>query len=100
MDRHVVAMTPSQSDAASAAPARAHIVRGWDHGASAAVAAAAMPRSPCRRRADTARRPVLYVPGQCGAYWLKSSSSDDSLTDIIYGGGGEGRGEGGGGRVA
>jgi hypothetical protein len=35
------------------------------HGASAAVTAAAMPRSPRRRRADMARRKVLYVPGQC-----------------------------------
>jgi len=30
-----------------------------------------------------------------GAYWLKSSSPDDSLTDIVYGGGGEGQGKGG-----
>ena len=29
------------------------------------VAAAAMPRSPRWRRADTARRLVLYFPGQC-----------------------------------
>ena len=64
MDRHVV-MTLSQSDAASAAPARAHLVGGRAHGASAAVAAAAMPRSPRRRHADMARRPVLCVPGQC-----------------------------------
>ena len=64
MDRHV-AMTPSRSDAASAAPARAHLVGGWAHGTSAAVAAAAMPGSPRWRRANTARRPVLYVPGQC-----------------------------------
>jgi hypothetical protein len=36
-----------------------------------------------------------------GSYWLKSSLSDDLLTDIVYGGGGGGgaaggRGEGGG----
>ena len=64
MDLHV-AMTPSRSDGVSAAPTRAHLLRGWAHGASAAVAAAAMPWSPRWRRADTARRPVLYVPDQC-----------------------------------
>ena len=64
MDRHV-AMTPSRSDAASATPNCAHLVGGWAHGASAAVAAATMPWSLRWRRADTARRPVLYVPGQC-----------------------------------
>ena len=64
MDWHV-AMTPSRSDAVSIAPTRAHLVGGWAHGASAAVAAAVMPRSPCRWRVDTARRPFLYVPGQC-----------------------------------
>jgi hypothetical protein len=64
MDRHV-AMTPSQSDGASAAPTRAHLAGGWAHGASAAVAAAAMPRSPRWRHADMARRPFLYVPDQC-----------------------------------
>jgi hypothetical protein len=64
MDRHV-AMTPSRSDAVSAAPTRPHLVGGWAHGASTAVAAAVMPRSSRRRRADTARRTVLYVPGQC-----------------------------------
>jgi hypothetical protein len=63
MDRRV-AMTPSRSEGASAAPTHAHLVGGWVHGASAAVAAAAMPRSPRWRRADTARHPVLYVPGQ------------------------------------
>ena len=42
-------LKPSQSNAASAAPARAHLVGGQAHGASAAVAAAAMPWSPCRR---------------------------------------------------
>ncbi len=49
------ASKPSRSDAASAAPARAHLVGGWAHGASAAVVAAAMPRSP-------RRRPVLDLP--------------------------------------
>ena len=64
MDRHV-AMTPSRSEVVSAALTRVHLIRGRAYGASAAIAAAAMPWSPCRRRADTARRPVLYVPGQC-----------------------------------
>jgi hypothetical protein len=64
MDRHV-AMTPSRSDAASAALTHAPLVGGWAHGASAAVVAAVMPRSPRWWRADTARHPVLYVPGQC-----------------------------------
>jgi hypothetical protein len=44
MDRHAV-WTPSRSDASSAAPARAPLVGGRAHCASAAVTAAAMPRS-------------------------------------------------------
>jgi len=64
MDRPV-AMMPSRSDAASAAPTRTHLIGGWAHGASAAVAASAIPWSPRRRRTDMARCPVLYVPGQC-----------------------------------
>jgi len=46
-------------------PTCAHLVGGWAHGASATIAAAAMPRSPRWWRVDMARRPVLYVPGQC-----------------------------------
>ena len=64
MDWHV-AMMPYRSDAVRIAPTRAHLVRGRAYGTSATIAAAAMPWSPCRQRADTARCPVLYVSGQC-----------------------------------
>jgi hypothetical protein len=50
MDRHA-AWTSSRPNASSAAPSRASLVGGRAHCASAAVTAAAMPRSPLRRSA-------------------------------------------------
>ena len=92
-----MAMTPSRSDAASA------LVGGRAHGASTAVVAAAMPRSPRRRCTDTVRRPVLFVLGQC----LKVRHGHVArgiLVEVViveglagghrFGGGGGGRGEG------
>jgi hypothetical protein len=62
------ASKPSRPDAASAAPARAHLVRGQAHGASATVAAATMPQSPHRQ-------PVLDPPSLLGRHrrsWVAS----------------------------
>ena len=71
------ASKPSQSDAASAAPARAHLVGGWAHGASAAVAAAVMHQSPHRR--PVLDPPLLLGPplpvlgGIAGQKWREGS---------------------------
>ena len=54
------ASKPSGSDAASAAPARAHLVGGRAHAASAAVAAAAMHQSP--RQMPVLDPPLLLGP--------------------------------------
>ena len=71
------ASKPSRPDAASAAPARAHLVRGRAHGASAAVAAAAMPQS--RHRQPVLDPPSLLGPpppvlgGIAGQKWREGS---------------------------
>ena len=56
------ALAAASANAASSSGQRRGRLRGR---ASAAIAAAAMPRSPRWRCADMTRRPVLYGPGQC-----------------------------------
>jgi hypothetical protein len=68
---------PSRSDAASAAPAHAHLVGGRAHCASAAVAAAAMPQSPRRRPVldppSLLRPPPPVLGGISGQKWREGS---------------------------
>ena len=86
MDQHV-AMMPSRSDAANAAPTRTHLVGGWAHGANATIAATAMPRSPRWPRADMQANASKSGMGMWpGAYSLLSLS-DASLVYIVCDGG-------------
>ena len=89
------ASKPSRSDAASAVPARAHLVGGRAHCASAAVAAAAMPQSPRRRPVldppSLLRPPPPVLGGIAGQKWREGSGvvvvlcvikNDDSTVSV------------------